>query len=67
MLVVQELKDEDGELKLLGNLVEPVFRFQYMVLIRRKMSWNIHIVIFVVTNPHIDLEYNFTKERIWNN
>ena len=28
------------------------------------MSWNIHIVIFEVTNPRIVLEYNFTKEGV---
>ena len=52
---------DDRISKLLGNLVEPVFRFQYIGFDKEKMSWNIHIVIFEVTNPRIVLEYNFTK------
>ena len=55
----------------LGNLVEPVFRFQYGRALIKKMSWNIHIVIFEVTNPRIVLEYNFTEgnnmEQLGNN
>ena len=58
---------DDRISKRLGNLVESVFRFQYIGFDKEKMSWNIHIVIFEVTNPRIVLEYNFTKETIWNN